>query len=225
MRVLALDTTTTYGSVAVVADDLVLGELRLRVHDAHSIHLVPAVDFLLGQLGLKLAELDGLAIAVGPGSFTGLRVGLGTAQGLSLGADRPVVGVTTLEALAAQALWAAPAIVSLMDGYSSGVYAGYFDAELRETAKARLGSIEAVLGGVRAGTAFVGEPAQRARATIEACCPGALFPPHDLFLATAIGRLAAPRLAAGGGVTAEGLRPVYLREAQIGRPGGPPPSR
>ncbi len=240
MRILGLDTTTANGSVAVVADGpvagragpspraersrlegIVLGELRLRVEDAHSIHVLPAVDFLLGQLGLRLAELDGLAVAVGPGSFTGLRVGIGTVQGLSLGADRPIVGVTTLEALAERARGSAPAIVSLMDGYSSGVYAGYFDGDVRPTRAPRLGPLEPLLDDATPGTAWVGEPVTRARALIEARCPGAVFPRCSLFLAATIARLAAPRLAAGGGVPAEELRPVYLREPQI----GPPSSR
>src|SRR5262249_31042274 len=102
MRVLAIDTTTAHGSVALVDERQVLGEVRLLAADRQSAHVLPAVDFLLCRLALDARALDGFAVTVGPGSFTGLRVGISTVQGLALGAGKPCVGLPTLDVLAAK---------------------------------------------------------------------------------------------------------------------------
>src|SRR5215471_6969202 len=99
MRILALDTSTEWCSAAV-GDG---GQWHVREAHAgtlHSEHLLPIVRSLLADAGLALASLDGIAFGAGPGSFTGIRVGCGVAQGLAFGADLPVVAVSTLEALA-----------------------------------------------------------------------------------------------------------------------------
>ena len=219
MKVLAIDTTTAWGSVAVVDEETgVVGEVRLAVRDAHSVHVLPAIDFLLNALGLGLDRLDGLGVAVGPGSFTGLRVGIGTAQGLSLGSACPVLGVMTLDALAFRMRGAADCLVSLVDGYSQGVYVGLYDGEGRPSEAPRLTRMEELLPALPAGAAFLGEVVGRQRPLIEAQVPGAVFPEHSPFLAATIGRMALGRLAAGERGTAEDLRPVYLRAPVIGSP-------
>ena len=88
MRVLAMDTTTTRGAVALVEDHQVVGEVRVVTADGHSRWLLPAVEQLLHQQGWAALELDGFAVTTGPGSFTGQRVGLATVQGLALGTSR-----------------------------------------------------------------------------------------------------------------------------------------
>jgi tRNA threonylcarbamoyladenosine biosynthesis protein TsaB len=218
VKVLAIDTTTSRGSVAVVDESGVLGEVRLTVSDAHSTHVLPAVDFLLKALDLPLEALDGLAAAVGPGSFTGLRVGIGTVQGLSLGSGRPVLGVVTLDALAFRIRGSAEHLVALMDGYSQGVYVGLYDREARPTEAPRLTRLEDLVTTLPPGAAFLGEAADRGRGLIEAHVPDASFPVRSLFLAGAIGQLARVRLAMGEGGAAETLHPVYLRAPQIGQP-------
>ncbi len=99
MRILGLDTSTEYCSVALWQDGAVMEHCEL-VGQKHSELLISMLDALLKAAGLTLQQLDGIAFGMGPGSFTGVRIACGATQGLALGANLPVVGVCTLEALA-----------------------------------------------------------------------------------------------------------------------------
>jgi tRNA threonylcarbamoyladenosine biosynthesis protein TsaB len=105
MVILAFDTATELATSALVADGEVLGERVSR-----AVALLEDVDALLRRGGVRLADLDGLAVGIGPGSFTGLRVGLATARGLAFALNVPVAGVSTLDALAAGARGALPVV-------------------------------------------------------------------------------------------------------------------
>jgi tRNA threonylcarbamoyladenosine biosynthesis protein TsaB len=218
VRVLAVDTTTERGSVAVTEDDCIRGEVRLASSEGHSRRLLPAVDFLLHSLGLRPADVEAFAVTTGPGSFTGLRVGLSTVQGLALGADRPCLGMSALDVLAARIAGTAPASVALMDAYRGEVYGAVYDAEGSMVGRASVERPEVLIARTPAVAAFVGDGAQRHRELIVSLRPGALFPPRSLFLAGTLGRLAAPRLMRGEGVKPAELRPLYLREPDIRRP-------
>jgi tRNA threonylcarbamoyladenosine biosynthesis protein TsaB len=218
VRVLAVDTTTERGSVAVTEDDSIRGEVRLVSSEGHSRRLLPGVDFLLQSLGLRAAELDGFAVTCGPGSFTGLRVGLSTVQGLALGTGKPCLGVSALDVLAARNAGAAPAVVALMDAYRGEVYGALYDAEGRVAGRASVERPEALVQRAPEAAAFVGDGAVRHRELILSLRPRAVFPGRSLFLAGTLGRLAAPRLARGEGVPPAELRPLYLREPTIRRP-------
>jgi len=100
MRILALDTATSSCTVAVVEGETILAELSLQVPRAHSTRLMPLIAQAIAESGLAKTELDGIAVGVGPGSFTGLRIGLATAKGLAFGLEKPVVGVSSLFATA-----------------------------------------------------------------------------------------------------------------------------
>ena len=219
MIVLAVDTTTARESAAVVDEAEVRGEVRLFSTDTHSRRLVPAIEFLLSQLGLAPAAIEGFAVTTGPGSFTGLRVGLSTIQGLALAAGRPCFGAPALDVLAARIAGTASHLVALMDAYRAEVFAGLYDAGARPLAPPLVTPLQPWLATLPPGCAFVGDAVAAQRALIEAACPGAVFPPRTLFLAGTLGRLAEPALRAGRGVPAEELRPLYLREAAIRRPG------
>jgi tRNA threonylcarbamoyladenosine biosynthesis protein TsaB len=219
MIVLAVDTTTARESAAVVDGAEVRGEVRLFSSDTHSRRLLPAIDFLLAQLGLPPAAVEGFAVTTGPGSFTGLRVGLSTIQGLALAAGRPCFGAPALDVLAARIAGAAPHLVALMDAYRAEVFAGLYDQDARPLAPALVTPLEPWLATVPPGSAFIGDAVAAQRARIQAGCPGALFPARTLFLAGTLGLLAEPALRAGRGIAAAELRPLYLREAAIRRAG------
>jgi tRNA threonylcarbamoyladenosine biosynthesis protein TsaB len=165
--------------------------------------------------GLRPADVDAWAVAVGPGSFTGLRVGLGTVQGLALAAERPCLGVSSLDAAAALVAGAAPTIVALIDAFRDEVYAGVYDAGARPVRDFSVGTVESVLEGVGGAVALVGDGAERFKDRIAARLPGAVFPDPEPWLAVPLGRLAAARLAAGEVMAPEALRPVYIRGADI----------
>lgn len=100
MRILAVETATSWQSVAILEDDSVLARQDQDAGGAHGMVLLPAIDRMLAETGLQLAGFDGLACSIGPGSFTGIRVGVATCLGLRAATDLPLVLVPTLEAMA-----------------------------------------------------------------------------------------------------------------------------
>jgi tRNA threonylcarbamoyladenosine biosynthesis protein TsaB len=157
MLILAFDTATEVATSALVADGEVLGE---RVSRAST--LLEDVDALLRQGGMRSDAVDALAVGIGPGSFTGVRIGLATARGLALALDVPVAGVSTLDALAA----GAPGAVAVVDARRREVFV-LLDGEARVIAPREL-SLEQ-------GTVCVGNGAVRYRVTLEAA--GVEIPP------------------------------------------------
>src|SRR6266851_2306722 len=107
MRLLALETATLAGGAALLDDGRLVGESRLNIALTHSERLMAVVDRLLQDCAWDVADLDALAVSIGPGSFTGLRVGAATAKGLALALEIPVAPVPTLDALAATLPFAA----------------------------------------------------------------------------------------------------------------------
>lgn len=98
MTVLGIDTSTILGGVALVADGRLLGEVRCDARAAASERILPQVERLLADLGVRAAAIERIGVSLGPGSFTGVRVGLATAKGLAIGWERPVVGIASLAA-------------------------------------------------------------------------------------------------------------------------------
>src|SRR5688500_7361724 len=150
----------------MVAGGEVQGEVRLRSGMGHSTRLMPAIAFLLGGLELQPSDIEGYAVTAGPGSFTGLRVGLSCVQGLALASGRPCLGLCTLDVLAARIAGAAPTLVAAMDAYRGEVYACVFESD-----GGRRGEPMTTLPGeafarLPAGTAFIGDGAERYREAI-----------------------------------------------------------
>src|SRR5689334_8522168 len=104
MRVLAVDTTSERESVALSEGGLLRAEARLRTTGGHSRYVLPAIAFVLESAGWAATDVEGYAVVLGPGSFTGVRVGLSTVQGLALASGRPCLGLSTLDVLAATAV-------------------------------------------------------------------------------------------------------------------------
>jgi len=218
VRVLAVDTTTSRGSLAVVGAEGVLAEVRVTAPDGHSRWLLSAVDVALRGLGLRPRDLDGFAVTTGPGSFTGLRVGLSSVQGLALACGARCVGLPSLDVLALAAAGSAPRIVALVDAFRGEVYAGAYDRLGGLDGDYRVGPLEGVLDGLPPGTAFVGDGVGRHREGIRAAVAAPVFPEVDLFLAATLGREALERLTRGDGGSPADLRALYLRGADIRLP-------
>jgi tRNA threonylcarbamoyladenosine biosynthesis protein TsaB len=201
--------------VALVHDGRLLGEVRLDTADVASRRLLPSAVFLLESSGVTLAQLDGLAVSVGPGSFTGLRVGLGTVQGLAFGSGRPCVGVSSLAALGSVGAGQGRPVAALMDAARGEIYCALYDPEGRELLAPRRDSPEAFFDEVPADALFVGDGAERHAARIEERFPAGCRRARPCFLAASVARLGAELLARGAGGTPDDLRPLYLREAHI----------
>jgi len=223
LRVLAVDTTTARESVALAEGGIVRGEVRLDAVDNHSTRLMPAIAFLLESLGLRPADVDGYAVAAGPGSFTGLRIGIGTVQGLALAADRPCAAVSALDAIAVRAAGSAAWIVPLMEAYRGEVFGGVYDAQGRPRGEPMAAPIDRLLEQVEDGAAFIGDAVERYRPAITAARPAAVFPRRSLFLAGTVALLGETVLAAGLGRPASELRPLYLRDADLWKTASPKP--
>jgi tRNA threonylcarbamoyladenosine biosynthesis protein TsaB len=218
VRVLAVDTSSPRGSLAVAGPEGVLAEARVVTAEGHSRWLLPAADALLRGLGIEPRELEVFAVTTGPGSFTGLRVGLASVQGLALASGRPCVGLSTLDVLASSATGSSGTIVALVDAFRSEVYSGVYDAVGGLRGERRVGPLAAAIEGLPVGSAFVGDPAAEHEAAIRQAIPGAVFPPWAAFLAAPLAAAALRLAAAGATVPPSALRPVYLRGADIRRP-------
>jgi len=127
MKILGLDSSGLVASVAIVEDDVLQAEYTTDYKKTHSQTLLPMLDELKGMIELDLESIDAIAIAAGPGSFTGLRIGAATAKGLGLALHKPLVEVPTLEGLAYN-LWGTKHLVCpIMDARRSQVYTGIYE--------------------------------------------------------------------------------------------------
>jgi len=125
--VLGIETATVMGGVALVSDTgELLGEITLRNHESHSERLLPALEWLLATLGLSLRDCAAVAVSQGPGSFTGLRAGIATAKGLAFSLGVPLFGISTLEALAANAPPAAGPVCAVLNARRGEVFRALF---------------------------------------------------------------------------------------------------
>jgi tRNA threonylcarbamoyladenosine biosynthesis protein TsaB len=225
VTVLALDTTAGDASVAVLRDGEIALECHLASPDGLSTLLLPSLEFLLRSLGLAPGQVDLYAAAVGPGLFTGIRVGLATLKGMNFAAGRPMVGVGTLEALAFPFAGARRTVVPLIDARRGQLYvaayefaAGAMAERLApsllpvEEAMRRLAAHEDALF-VNGGDSGLGE---RLRGEF----PAGRLACRPPFLAAAVGRLALDRFQSGraAGDPAE-LRPLYIRKPDAEIPG------
>ncbi len=226
LLLLAIETSGRTPNVALQRGDELLGEATGRPGRRGAESLLPCIDQVLARAGVALDQLDAFAISIGPGSFTGLRVGLATLKGLAFGSDRPAVAVSTLAALALAAGPDELPVVALLDARRGEVYAAghrvgdgcveawgpqervYLPEELAEqlTGPCRIAG---------EGVDWVGDAiVAAARAEVRAL-PG--LEPR----AQQIAVLGARALAAGLGVAADGLVPRYVRraEAEVQRTG------
>jgi tRNA threonylcarbamoyladenosine biosynthesis protein TsaB len=126
VRVLGVETATWTASVAVIDDRRVLAERSLRVTDSHARTILPLIELVLGEAGVEVADLGLLAVSIGPGSFTGLRIGLSVAKGIALATGAAVTGVCTLEALARAAEPRPGLVCPVLDARKGEVYGATF---------------------------------------------------------------------------------------------------
>lgn len=230
MHILALETSAKSASAAVTRDGAVLASAYQCSGLTHSRTLMPMVEDLLRNAELTLEQMDAIAVAVGPGSFTGLRIGVAAAKGLAWAAEKPCCPVSTLEGMAENLRHLDNALViCAMDARRSQVYNALFlarDGELQRLTPDRALALEELIQQLRhmrldtrSSAVVLGDGAELCHAfLIENGFPCRLAPPQ-LIRQNAVGvALAAERKAASGGlIPSQELAPVYLRLSQAER--------
>jgi tRNA threonylcarbamoyladenosine biosynthesis protein TsaB len=217
MRLLAIDTSTEALSVALRTEQGTI-ERGLETARGHAEQILSLIDAVLGEADVRLSQLDGIAAGVGPGSFTGVRISVAVAQGLSFGAGLPVVPVTSLEALAFAAIeTGADRVIACLDARMGEIYWGCFAAEPARGLRA-LGTLQVTAAGrVRlpspdryrgVGRGFTAYPELAALPGVEVDARSMLTLPNAADMAG----LGALRLAAGEGVDPADLKPEYVRD-------------
>jgi len=219
MRVLAVETSTLSGGAALL-DERVVGEYMLDVRVTHSERLMTAIDQLLGDAGWTVRDLEGIAVTVGPGSFTGLRVGLSTVKGLALALAIPVAAVPTLDAMAAMLPYAALPVCPVLDARKREVYASLYRWDglgMRRQWDYLAISPDDLARRLDEPVIVVGDGAH----AIDSPWARRVEPPRRGPAPAVVGALGRTRLALGDTVAAADLVPIYLRpsEAELKRRG------
>ena len=207
MRFAALETSGEWCSLAVWRGGE-LAAIEQRAGQRHAELALPMLERLLGQARLGMRDLQAVAFGAGPGAFTGLRIACGLAQGLAYARDLPVIGISTLEALAEE--FGAPRVIACLDARMGEVYYSALErvaGRWREVIAAQCVALEHAprppgSGWVGCGSGFAARALPWLDAVYPEVHPGA----------AAVARLAAPRLAAGEGVDAAQAAPRYLRD-------------
>ena len=221
MNYLAIDASTEACSVALQVNDQVYSRYEL-CPQSHSLRLLPMIDAVLAEANITLSALNGLIFGQGPGSFTGVRIGVGVAQGLAFAADLPVVGVSSLQAMAQQAYidHGEEQVIAAIDARMAEVYNGYFQLDENNimqaqqteavTPPAELGELLASIidkPSYAVGSGWDAYPEALAELKRNDTSPTILFPS-----ATAMLVVGAHKFSLGQGVNAEHAQPVYVRD-------------
>lgn len=226
MRILGIDSSSLVASVAIVTDDIMTAEYTINYKKTHSQTLLPMIDTISKMIELDLSTIDAIAVAAGPGSFTGLRIGSATAKGLGLALDKPLISVPTLEAMAYNLYGTEGLICPIMDAKRNQVYTGiyeYFENELREIKKQTAINIQELiddLNKIGRKVTFVGDGIPVYKEMIENTLkiPFAFAPAHlNRQRGGAIASLGAIYLKKGLIDTAADHKPDYLRVSQAER--------
>ena len=218
MKILALDTATETGGVALLEDELLLAQCQFRTVKTHTHLLWKAILFLLEQTDCKITDVDLWAVTVGPGSFTGLRIGLATVKGLAFATGKPVVGLSTLEVLAAGLPCSPLMICPLIDARKKEVFYAFYrlDEEGKRVSlgQARNNKPQQVVEAIKEPVILVGNGALLYRDFFqEALGRMAVFPevPFHTLSPFILGTLAYNRFKLQGPVPLADLRPYYIR--------------
>ena len=225
MKILALETSAKAVSAAVTENGKVLCSGYQDTGLTHSRTLMPIVEHILKNTNLTMADMDAIAVSAGPGSFTGIRIGVSAAKGLAFAVDKPAVGVSTLAAMARNVAFADGLIVCAMDARRSQVYNALFEAKdgaltrLTEDRAIGLAELAEELKDDPRPKTAVGDGGRLCFDFLQnAGIPCRLAPAHLLMQNAMSVALEAEALAAEGAlVSAQELEPVYLRPAQAER--------
>ena len=224
MKVLGIDTSTSCGSIGLVDDGRLISEYILDIPVTHSERLLGAIEFVLEEARWAVENVDGWAISLGPGSFTGLRIGVSTVKGLALATRKPVAGLSSLDVLASQISPTPYLICPVLDARKGEVYTAFYRYEegdfLRRKSAYEAIRPEDLVRRIEERTIFVGDGVKTYETFLQAhLSPLALFPPLPLNFphGSVVAKLGLELLQKGVHLDLATFTPIYVRpsEAEI----------
>jgi len=225
MKMLCVDTATEVCGIGLAVDGRCELEVMLTSGLTHTKVLMEGIQTAMALLGWETTELDAVAVTRGPGSFTGLRIGISAVKGLAFALGKPLIGVSSLEVLAHQAPDGYPVVCPIIDARRKEVYWSLFhrtDQGLQRVCEERAGAAADAAGQAADRCFFIGNGALLYAKELKARCPDAGFAGAaelNMPRPAVVARLAGRRMAAGLIEDVRSFRPVYLRksDAEIGR--------
>lgn len=223
MRILALDTSSITATVAVLEEERLVGEYILNHKLTHSQKLIPMMEELLKSCELKPDDIDVFAVSLGPGSFTGLRIGTTTIKAMAQALSKPVVGISTLEGLAYNLPFCSEYICPMIDAQKNLVYSAlYFwqNNKIEEAIKQEVFEIEGLVEELKQldkRVIFIGDAVDKHKEfLIISLGEKAIFPPVPVRMpkASSIATLALEKIKMGEGKEAAEIIPIYMRKSQ-----------
>ena len=218
MKVLGIDTSTMTGAIGIVEGEEIISELRVNIAVTHSERLMLHVDGLLKSARLELGDIDALAVGVGPGSFTGLRIGLATVKGLAYATGKPVAGVGTLDVLAENLPYCDRMVCAVLDARKSQVYAALYrtsEGKAETVMAAAVMDPEELAGKIDAPAVFMGEGSRVYEKLLrDKLGDMAVFAPRSLGYPSgaAAAFLGAREIEAGRATDPFAIEPFYIRK-------------
>ena len=224
MNILALDTSSRAASCAILRDGALAGEFFINIGLTHSQTAMPMVEKLLSQTMTDLSEIDLFAVCTGPGSFTGLRIGISCVKGMAMAGDKPCAGVSTLMVLAGGVCVFKGYICPVMDARRGQVYTSLFESSggrlnrLREDEAISISQLGEILAELPSRVMLVGDGAQICMEQLSGIKSLQTAPERFLYQrASALAVVAYDMAKRGELTTAAGLSPSYLRLPQAER--------
>lgn len=226
MKILSLDSSTSSASCAILQEGKLLGEITFNDKKQHSVILMSQIDSLLKNLNLSIKDIDGFVVSKGPGSFTGLRIGMATIKGLVEGTKKPFVGVSTLDALSYNLAYTPGIICPIMDALRDNLYTALykFNGEKLERLTDYMAiHIDELISTIKEynceSISFVGDGLIKFRSKLNESFPNVNFAPAHLNVAKAasLGELGLIRLLNEDSDNLLSFAPIYIRKSQAER--------
>lgn len=225
MKILCLDSATESATAAIIDEDKLLGEITFNYKKQHSTIMMPMVDSLLTSTDLSIEDIDGFVVSKGPGSFTGLRIGMATIKGLAQPTGKPFVAISTLDALANNLFFSTGVICPIMDALRGNVYTNFYrvcNGSLETLGESEILSIEELINKLKNYNEpihFIGDGTYKFKETLAENLSNVYFAPTHLNVvkASSLGEIGLRRLKNGEKEDVFTSAPIYLRPSQAER--------
>jgi tRNA threonylcarbamoyladenosine biosynthesis protein TsaB len=217
MKILGIDTSTSCGSVGLIDDESVISDYLLNIPITHAERLLSTIDLVLKEAHMAIEDMDGLAVSLGPGSFTGLRIGVSTIKGLAFATGKPVSGVSTLDALAYPIASTPYLICPILNARKGEVYAAFYRYEdggrMKQQSPHQVVKIGDLIKNIKERTIFVGNGARTYEKELRSSLLSlALFSPPPLHhpLGSVVAKLGLELLRKGEFLNLATFTPLYI---------------